>query len=372
MGKKNILFVLHAEFEMPGCIETWARAQHFSYQFCCPFAGEKIPGVTEFDWLILMGGPQSAREQELFPYLREEVALIRKAIAADKVILGFCLGAQLIGEAFGAPAEKSPHKEIGIFPIHLTQEGICDPLLSKLPPIFPVVHWHNDMPGLSKESHVLAKSEGCPRQIVRYAEKIYGIQCHPECMRENIEELIRHCGSDLQGGEYVQDEEKLLNQDLSSINQTMFTLLNNVRDKIDVVNPSAFQQCATKVVAESFTARVWVHQDLSAIDDLLHKDVVIHSLLGDFYGRESMRRVVQTWLTGLPDLKVSTTAVVCEKDLAILHWSAKGTHLGSFKNINPTGKRVSYSGVSIYRVQDKKITEYWGYLDMKHLLDQLH
>ncbi len=47
----------------------------------------------------------------------------KKCIEANKAIIGVCLGAQLIGEALGAPYEHSPEKEIGSFPITLTEEG---------------------------------------------------------------------------------------------------------------------------------------------------------------------------------------------------------------------------------------------------------
>lgn len=228
MVRKNILFVIHAEFEQPGIIESWAREKGFSYQFWRPFAGEVLQEVPEFDWLILMGGPQSPLEMDLSPYLRSEIDLITRALAADKTILGFCLGAQLIGESLGATTEKSPHKEVGLFPIQLTKEGIVDPILAGLPHKFLVVHWHNDMPGLTEKSKVLAKSEGCPRQIVRYAPKIYGFQCHPEPVRENMEMMIRHAESDLSPGRYIQAKETILQHDFSEMNHIMISILDNL------------------------------------------------------------------------------------------------------------------------------------------------
>lgn len=222
----RILFVLHADFEPPGAIASWVKKQRFSATTCRPFAGEELPSQDCFDWLIVMGGPQSPLQLERFPYLRSEIALIKLALSAKKTVLGFCLGAQLIGEALGALTERSPHREIGVFPIQLTQEGSEDPILGILPSHLDVIHWHNDMPGLSQDSKVLAFSEGCPRQIVRYGETAYGFQCHLEQSRQDMEALTEHCGSDLKPGQYVQSKEKLLSVDFDAINQTMHKLLD--------------------------------------------------------------------------------------------------------------------------------------------------
>ena len=108
------------------------------------------------------------------------------------MILGICLGAQLIGEALGASFEHSPNKEIGLFPITLTKDGQQDSHFSDFPKIFNVGHWHGDMPGLTNESKVLATSEGCPRQIIRYAPTIYGFQCHFEFTLEAIDGMIKN------------------------------------------------------------------------------------------------------------------------------------------------------------------------------------
>lgn len=75
-----------------------------------------------------MGGPQSPLALAKDPYLKDEIDLIKKAIHADKGVLGFCLGAQLIGEALGGRTESSPEKEIGVYPISLTSEGLQDDL----------------------------------------------------------------------------------------------------------------------------------------------------------------------------------------------------------------------------------------------------
>lgn len=121
----------------------------------------------------------------------------------------------------------------------------------------------------------------------------------------------------------------------------------------------------------NFGIRVWNEKDLSVIDELLHPDIVIHSPLGNFYGLESMKKIVAAWFTAYPDLIVKQMAAMSENDLAIIHWEAKGTHKGEFKGRQPTGKKVAYDGVTVYRIREGKIVEYWAYLDMHYLLSQI-
>lgn len=224
----KIQYVLHADFERPGIIEIWAEQNQFSQAICRPFAKERLPSADDFDLLIVMGGPQSPLNLSEAPYLREEIALIKNAIALELPILGFCLGAQLIGEALGARTEHSPNKEVGVFPIQLTEDGIKDPLLEKLPARFSVVHWHNDMPGLTADAKILGFSQGCPRQIVRYLPQVYGFQCHPEPMKQNIEAMIHHCPEDLLPGKFVQTAGDMLAYDFGAMNGLMMQILNNL------------------------------------------------------------------------------------------------------------------------------------------------
>lgn len=223
----QIYYVLHAEFEQPGAIEVWALERGFSQLYCRPFAGDPLLPVSAFDALIVMGGPQSAPTLEKWPYLEKEVGLISQAVARGMPVLGFCLGAQLIGHAFGARAERSPHKEIGVFPIDLTEAGQRDSIFHGLPPRFPVAHWHSDMPGLTTESEVLATSLGCPRQVVRYNARTYGFQCHPELMHESMEMMVQHCPEDLAAETYVQSAAQLLGADLRPVNARMRKILDN-------------------------------------------------------------------------------------------------------------------------------------------------
>ncbi len=127
-----------------------------------------------------------------------------------------------------------------------------------------------------------------------------------------------------------------------------------------------------KEIVENYADSVWNKKDLNVIDQIIHEKTLIHSLLGNYYGPNAMKQVVQAWLKGFPDLQVKNIGTFTDDDKVALQWEAFGTHQGEFKGIAPSGNAVSYSGVTIYRISEGKIIEYWAYLDMQHLLDQIH
>jgi GMP synthase (glutamine-hydrolysing) len=226
--------IMHEGFEAPAALETWAQKRDHAITYTRLFEGDTLPEDHDFDFLVVMGGPQSpATNIEEFPYFdaKKEIAFIKEAVNQDKILLGVCLGAQLVGEAMEAQFEHSPNKEIGVFPITLTEDGKLDPIIGTFPGKFLVGHWHGDMPGITGSTKVLATSEGCPRQIVRYAAKIYGFQCHFEFTPGAIEDLIVHSTDELELYKdlpYVETPEQLRGHDYTEMNALLFEFLDRL------------------------------------------------------------------------------------------------------------------------------------------------
>lgn len=226
---------MHESFEAPAAIEVWTKSKNHQISYTRLYENEQLPdGSISFDFLVVMGGPQSpATTVEECPHFnaKKEIEFIKEAIDSDKAVFGACLGAQLIGEALGAKFEHSPNREIGVFDITLTDAGKGDPFFSSLPSKFAVGHWHGDMPGLTGDSEVLAFSKGCPRQIVKYTAKVYGFQCHFEFTPEAIEGMIENSLDELEKYKdlpYIQDIRALRSNNYNEMNNFLFKFLDYI------------------------------------------------------------------------------------------------------------------------------------------------
>ena len=234
----RVHFVIHESFESAGAYLPWAEERGYAISWSRVYAGESVPASTDgFDMLVVFGGPQSPRTTLAeCPYFdaQAEQHLINQAIAARKIVVGICLGSQLIGEALGARVCQSPEKEVGHYPITLTDAGKTHPLIAHFGSPLMVGHWHNDMPGLTDQATVLATSEGCPRQIVQYGNFVYGFQCHMEFTAEAVEGLIQHSEQELadaKGKPFIRSVTEMREWNYQQMNEKLWQFLDLLVEK---------------------------------------------------------------------------------------------------------------------------------------------
>jgi GMP synthase-like glutamine amidotransferase len=179
-----------------------------------------------------MGGPMSVSEEDKYPWLKEEKKFIRKAINNKKVVLGICLGAQLIAESLDAKVTRNEYKEIGWFPINFINEESKKSLLNVIPENQKVMHWHSDTFPIPNGAEHILKSEGCRNQAFIFNQRVIGLQFHLEFTERLVKALIRKSRKGLIKSRYVQTEDEiLLNMDLlKTTNNLMFKLLNRIED----------------------------------------------------------------------------------------------------------------------------------------------
>jgi len=231
----KVHFVMHESFEAPGAFADWVDARGYQSSYSRVYQYDALPADTEsFDLLVVLGGPQDpGTSPEQCPHFNAlaERELISKAIADGRAVVGVCLGSQLIGEALHAPFAHSPEKEIGKFPIQLTEEGLANPKFSHFGKALDVGHWHNDMPGLTENAKIIAYSEGCPRQIVEYSLLVYGFQCHMELTKDVVELLIQASQTELAASterRFVQQPAALRQNNYDEMNRQLFVFLDKL------------------------------------------------------------------------------------------------------------------------------------------------
>lgn len=196
----NVVIIKHVENEGPGLIEYVLSETKIPYEILNLEVSSSLPPIDHFTHLILLGGPMNVYEEERYPFLKKEDLLIKEAIQRGRIILGICLGAQLIAKALGARVYKAPVKEIGWFEVELTEDGSRSTLFSHFPKNFPVFQWHEDTFELPRGAKLLATSSLVPHQAFNYGREVYGLQFHLEVTEEMVREWLEEYEDELSRG----------------------------------------------------------------------------------------------------------------------------------------------------------------------------
>lgn len=103
-------------------------------------------------------------------------------------------------------------------------------------------------------------------------------------------------------------------------------------------------------------------------DDYEGEDVGLSGLV---LGKRGVRRFVMYTSLGLPDIHFTLNRVIAQNTDIVLVWQATGTHTGKMLNIPPTGRVISYSGVTIFTLRDGKIIRSQRLWDIAGVLRQM-
>ncbi len=195
---ETVRVIQHIECETPGTIADALHAEAISLQTVNAYKGEPVPKeMGAAAGLVIMGGPMGVYEEDRYPFLREELRLIERAVKEDKAVLGVCLGSQLLAKALGARVAKGKKKEIGWYPVTLSQQAKVDPLWQGVESPFTAYHWHGDVFELPRGAEPLASSALTPYQAFRYGGRVYGFLFHMEVTEKIIGDMIRTFAEEL-------------------------------------------------------------------------------------------------------------------------------------------------------------------------------
>lgn len=185
---KTALILQHTPEERGGLFEEILLEQGWTLEVLPLFSGSSLPSsIKEFGMVLVLGGPMSANDEEIHPFLKEELPFIRKALKIGHPVLGVCLGAQLMAKALGAKVYPGPYKEIGWYWLSQTPSARSDPIFSRLDPYFLVFQWHGETFDLPPGTVGLAGNMAYPNQAFRIGELMYGVQFHLEVTEPMIE-----------------------------------------------------------------------------------------------------------------------------------------------------------------------------------------
>lgn len=84
-----------------------------------------------------------------------------------------------------------------------------------------------------------------------------------------------------------------------------------------------------------------------------------------------LQQRVDAMRRAFPDLVIETIALLGEGDLVAAHLVARGTHLGVYQGVPPTGRTWEARCTAVYRVEAGRIADAWVTWDQLTLLEQL-
>ncbi len=218
----RIHYLQHVPFEGPGFIESWALVRNHRLTSTRLYDGQRLPGVEKLDWLIVLGGPMNVYEHDRYPWLAREKRFIGEALHGEKVVIGICLGAQLLANVLGAKVMRNPGLEIGWHTVEKTEQASRSALSGFFPERFPAFHWHGDTFEIPHGAVHLARSSACENQAFAFGSRVVGFQFHLESTRESVEQLVHNCPEDLSEGPSVQSAAEML------VDLDRFQVINNL------------------------------------------------------------------------------------------------------------------------------------------------
>lgn len=163
--------------------------------------------AEDYAGLVLLGGPMAVYEHAEIECLDDSLRLVRASLRAGVPILGICLGSQLLAWALGGQVRPGRtmglRKEIGWFPVRLTQRGVVDPVFHGFDQDRPVFHWHGDTFALPEGAWHLASSDLYSNQAFRWGRWTYGLQFHVEVTPALVAAFVEAYADELAALDYV-------------------------------------------------------------------------------------------------------------------------------------------------------------------------
>jgi GMP synthase-like glutamine amidotransferase len=188
---KRVLFIQNGEYEGPGLFASVLRDCEVAVKTVHAWRGDAVPdSLRGWDGVAIGGGSMSAYDTVEFPFLKNEIRVLKEARAEKLPVLGMCLGAQLMAAAYGGDVFPNHTKEIGFFDIHFTTAAKNDPLWCDHTGPFQPVNWHGDAFSLPPGATHLASSDLTQNQLFSLDGILYGLQFHLEIDRPLLAEMV--------------------------------------------------------------------------------------------------------------------------------------------------------------------------------------
>ncbi|WP_027016993.1 type 1 glutamine amidotransferase [Comamonas composti] len=198
---KPIAIFQHTEVGAPGAIPDLLAELGRPVQLVRVLDGEAVPeDPSAFCGLVFMGGHMGVHDD--WPWIAQELALIRKAVAARIPVVGHCLGSQLLAAALGAEVRRHERSEIGWARLAVEDNAVARQWFGR-----PggqellTFQWHGDTFAIPEGATRIARSAYCDNQGFVADGLHLGIQSHLEMTPELVALSVERNGHQMENQE---------------------------------------------------------------------------------------------------------------------------------------------------------------------------
>ncbi|MBC7645329.1 MAG: hypothetical protein H7123_09385 [Thermoleophilia bacterium] len=233
----HIICVTHSDQVAAGSVPDWARERGHTHVVHQLQRGDEIPAsVGDVDIICVMGGPMGVYDAPTIPWLARELEWLRELVVLPPderpLLVGICLGAQLLAAALGADVRLNRQREIGYWPLIVDRSHTDASWLTRLMPTdFTPFLWHQDTFDIPDNTLHVASTEACTNQAFTTPDgSIVGLQFHPEFTAREIGNLISSsCGLHVDAP-FVQQPDTLAGNDdaRAAMKQMLWSMLDQM------------------------------------------------------------------------------------------------------------------------------------------------
>lgn len=183
----------HHPAEGPALLGRILQANGHDLRVIKLYDGQVIPShLEQVEGFISMGGPMNVDQVDQYPWLEQEMQVLRVACLAGLPVVGVCLGAQLMATALGGKVTSMAEPEIGWHPLTLTRAGVTDPIHQDILQESMQFHVHGqEVSELPAGSVALASSPSCENQAFTVGRAGYAFQYHFEWDQQELSQILR-------------------------------------------------------------------------------------------------------------------------------------------------------------------------------------
>jgi steroid delta-isomerase-like uncharacterized protein len=125
-----------------------------------------------------------------------------------------------------------------------------------------------------------------------------------------------------------------------------------------------------KKLVETLCKTVFQRHDFSKLDEIMRDDYIQHNP-DTPQGKAGFKQFFEQMFKAMPDWSYTIKKIVAEGDTVMMYSTTTATHSGEWLGNPPTGNKLNFDVVDIFRIEDGKIAEHWDVADTLKLFTQV-